>query len=84
LRINDSLTEFNDSVPQASSSSISIPRTKFNESTITTSSRQHRIIFVFYKKTSFQSVLGGHEEDVKPLDSFVFASSIKDHVKSVM
>jgi hypothetical protein len=38
----------------------------------------------FIRKQVFQSVLGGHEEDVKPLDSFVFASSIKDHVKSVM
>ncbi|CAB4000967.1 adhesion G- coupled receptor G7-like [Paramuricea clavata] len=75
---NGNFTEFNDHVPQAPSSSISIPRTIFNESTITNSSRQHRIIFVLYKKTGFFKV---SSEDTKKtssrLNSFVIAGSIK-------
>ncbi|CAB3990694.1 neurogenic locus Notch -like [Paramuricea clavata] len=78
LRINDSLTEFNDSVEQASSSSISIPRTIFNESTITNSSRQQRVIFVLYKKTSFFKVsLKDTKKTSSRLNSVVIAGSIK-------
>ncbi|CAB3977979.1 probable G- coupled receptor 112 [Paramuricea clavata] len=78
LRINDSLTQYNDHVPQASSSSISIPRTIFDESTITNSSRQQRIIFVFYKKTSFFKVsLEDTKKTSSRLNSFVIAGSIK-------
>ena len=73
------LTEFNDSVPQASSSSISIPRTIFNESTITNSSRHQRIIFILYKKTSFFKVsLEDTKKTSSRLNSFVIAGSIKE------
>ena len=67
-----------DHVPQASSSSISIPRTIFDESTITNSSRQQRIIFVFYKKTGFFKVsLEDTKKTSSRLNSFVIAGSIK-------
>ncbi|CAB4012859.1 fibropellin-1 isoform X4 [Paramuricea clavata] len=66
------------SVPQAPSSSISIPGTIFNESTITNSSRQQRIIFVLYKETSFFKVsLEDTKKTSSRLNSFVIAGSIK-------
>ena len=72
------LTESNNSVPQVSSSSISIPGTIFNESTITNSSRQQRIIFILYKKTSFFKVsLEDTKKTSSRLNSFVIAGSIK-------
>ncbi len=71
-------TEFTDSVPEASSSSISIPRTIFDESTVRNSSKQQRIIFVFYKDTSlFRVSLEDTKKTLSRLNSFVIAGSIK-------
>ena len=78
LKNNSISTNFNDSVPTASSASISIPRTIFNELIITNNSRQQTAIFVLYKETKFFQVsLVDTRKISSRLNSFVIAGSIK-------
>jgi hypothetical protein len=77
LKNNNIVTNSDDSIPTASTVSISIPRTIFNESSITNSSRK-TIIFVLYKETKFfQTSKDDTTKTSRRLNSVVVAGSIK-------
>ncbi|CAB4018009.1 adhesion G- coupled receptor G7-like [Paramuricea clavata] len=80
LKKNSISAKDDDSVPTAANSaaSISVPRTVFNESTITNRSIQQTAIFVLYKETKFFRVFFvDSSETANRLNSFVIAGSIK-------
>ena len=68
------LIKSNVSLPSTSSTSLIIPRTIFNESSFTNSSRNHTVIFILYKETSFFTT---NTNTSSHLNSFVIAGSIK-------
>ena len=68
------LIKSNATLPSTLSTSLIIPRTIFNESTFTNTSRNHTAIFILYKETSFFTT---NANTSSRLNSFVIAGSIK-------